>query len=70
MQEFQAQENAKDRQVDLAKVYVAHQEYQMDKEESTADALLKAAEAIAAPKELIRDEAGNITGSRTSSLNS
>lgn len=55
-QEFQAQENAKDRQVDLAKVYVSHQEYAMDKEQSTADALLKAAEAIAAPKELVRDE--------------
>ena len=66
-QEFQAQENAKDRQVDLAKVYVSHQEYAMDKEQSTADALLKAAEAIAAPKELVRDESGNIIGSRRKS---
>tara|TARA_R110000744_G_scaffold144157_3_gene256210 strand:+ start:1310 stop:3664 length:2355 start_codon:yes stop_codon:yes gene_type:complete len=64
-QEFQAQENAKDRQVELAKVFVSHQEYSMDQEQSTADALLKAAEAIAAPKELIRDEDGNVTGSRT-----
>tara|TARA_B110000285_G_scaffold202646_1_gene238113 strand:- start:170 stop:1093 length:924 start_codon:yes stop_codon:yes gene_type:complete len=52
--QFTAIENEKDRQVELAKVYISHQEHMMDQEQATKEAMLKAAEAISSnPPDMI-----------------
>ena len=61
---FTAQENEKDRQVELAKVFINHQEKTVDQQQSLAEAMIKATEVMNKDKELVRDDLGNITGSR------
>jgi len=52
--QFTAIENEKNRQVELAKVYISHQEHMMDQEQATKEAMLKAAEAISSnPPDMI-----------------
>ena len=67
-QRFEAEQNDKDRQVDLAKTIISKAEAGDDEETvetAMAIALREAAEMMNAPKELTHDEFGNVTGVRT-----
>ena len=60
---FDAGENEKDRKADLAKTILAKKPEEKEAPDTAiADAMLKAAEAMAAPKLITRDDKGDIVG--------
>ena len=65
---FEASENAKDRQVELAKTIIGKMEgedTEEDAEDATAIAMSQAAAMMAAPKRVVRDENGLVVGVET-----